>query len=198
MHGRRTFSGIYRLLSQVDLPRTHPTVRLFRLEAVQRVLERILNIWAIRHPASGYVQGINDLVTPFMCATISTRTPAPARLHPHACTRTPAHARLHPHACTRTPAPARTHPHARTRTHAHARTHSMSEAVAWLWGLRSYVLSFAAARNVVCRVLTVFTCGTCASRVSSVCVCVCRCVRVCVCMCVCESVCVSVQLRLYV
>ena len=22
-------------------------------------------IWAIRHPASGYVQGINDLVTPF-------------------------------------------------------------------------------------------------------------------------------------
>ena len=102
VHGRRTFSGIYRLLSQVDLPRTHPTVRLFRLEAVQRVLERILNIWAIRHPASGYVQGINDLVTPFMCATVSTRTPAPARLHPHACTRTPAHARLHTHACTRT------------------------------------------------------------------------------------------------
>jgi len=22
-------------------------------------------VWAIRHPASGYVQGINDLVTPF-------------------------------------------------------------------------------------------------------------------------------------
>lgn len=29
-------------------------------------LERILYIWSIRHPASGYVQGINDLVTPFM------------------------------------------------------------------------------------------------------------------------------------
>jgi hypothetical protein len=28
-------------------------------------LERILYIWAIRHPASGYVQGINDLATPF-------------------------------------------------------------------------------------------------------------------------------------
>ena len=28
-------------------------------------LERILYVWAIRHPASGYVQGINDLVTPF-------------------------------------------------------------------------------------------------------------------------------------
>lgn len=29
-------------------------------------LERILYIWSIRHPASGYVQGINDLVTPFL------------------------------------------------------------------------------------------------------------------------------------
>jgi len=33
--------------------------------ATQRSLERILYVWAIRHPASGYVQGINDLVTPF-------------------------------------------------------------------------------------------------------------------------------------
>lgn len=32
---------------------------------VQEMFERILFIWAIRHPASGYVQGINDLVTPF-------------------------------------------------------------------------------------------------------------------------------------
>ena len=32
---------------------------------VVQVFERILYIWAIRHPASGYVQGINDLVTPF-------------------------------------------------------------------------------------------------------------------------------------
>lgn len=29
------------------------------------MFERILYIWAMRHPASGYVQGINDLVTPF-------------------------------------------------------------------------------------------------------------------------------------
>ena len=33
---------------------------------VQEMVERILYIWAIRHPASGYVQGINDLVTPFL------------------------------------------------------------------------------------------------------------------------------------
>lgn len=32
---------------------------------VWKIFERILFIWAIRHPASGYVQGINDLVTPF-------------------------------------------------------------------------------------------------------------------------------------
>ncbi|KAK1790533.1 hypothetical protein P4O66_014420 [Electrophorus voltai] len=32
---------------------------------VPQIFERILFIWAIRHPASGYVQGINDLVTPF-------------------------------------------------------------------------------------------------------------------------------------
>jgi len=30
------------------------------------MVERVLYIWAIRHPASGYVQGINDLVTPFL------------------------------------------------------------------------------------------------------------------------------------
>ena len=30
------------------------------------MVERILYIWSIRHPASGYVQGINDLVTPFL------------------------------------------------------------------------------------------------------------------------------------
>jgi hypothetical protein len=34
-------------------------------------LERILYCWAIRHPASGYVQGINDLVTPFFQVFLS-------------------------------------------------------------------------------------------------------------------------------
>ena len=41
-------------------------------------LERILYVWAIRHPASGYVQGINDLVIPFfqifLSAYIGTST----------------------------------------------------------------------------------------------------------------------------
>jgi hypothetical protein len=50
----------------IDVPRTNPDVQLFQNETIQAGLERILYIWSIRHPASGYVQGINDLVTPFL------------------------------------------------------------------------------------------------------------------------------------
>lgn len=49
----------------IDVPRTNPHLELYQYEATQRSLERILYVWAVRHPASGYVQGINDLVTPF-------------------------------------------------------------------------------------------------------------------------------------
>ncbi|ROV96310.1 hypothetical protein VMCG_07685 [Cytospora schulzeri] len=49
----------------IDVPRTNPHIELYGYEATQRSLERILYVWAVRHPASGYVQGINDLVTPF-------------------------------------------------------------------------------------------------------------------------------------
>lgn len=49
----------------IDVPRTNPHLELYSYEATQRSLERILYLWAVRHPASGYVQGINDLVTPF-------------------------------------------------------------------------------------------------------------------------------------
>ncbi|GMH40299.1 hypothetical protein BSKO_08203 [Bryopsis sp. KO-2023] len=50
----------------VDVPRTAPGVPFFQHAVIQKSLERILYIWGIRHPASGYVQGINDLVTPFL------------------------------------------------------------------------------------------------------------------------------------
>eukprot|EP01094_Clydonella_sp_ATCC50884_P009452 TRINITY_DN1898_c0_g1_i1.p1 TRINITY_DN1898_c0_g1~~TRINITY_DN1898_c0_g1_i1.p1 ORF type:complete len:499 (+),score=135.51 TRINITY_DN1898_c0_g1_i1:189-1499(+) len=49
----------------IDVPRTIPSCDLFQVPVIQRSLERILYLWALRHPASGYVQGINDLVTPF-------------------------------------------------------------------------------------------------------------------------------------
>ncbi|XAR71065.1 hypothetical protein NMG60_11028158 [Bertholletia excelsa] len=55
----------------VDCPRTVPDVTFFQQTEVQKSLERILYIWAIRHPASGYVQGINDLATPFLVVFLS-------------------------------------------------------------------------------------------------------------------------------
>ncbi|KAI3700363.1 hypothetical protein L2E82_44989 [Cichorium intybus] len=55
----------------VDCPRTVPDVTFFQQVEVQKSLERILYTWAIRHPASGYVQGINDLATPFLVVFLS-------------------------------------------------------------------------------------------------------------------------------
>lgn len=39
---------------------------LFQESGVQLSLARVLYIWCVRHPASGYVQGINDLAAQFM------------------------------------------------------------------------------------------------------------------------------------
>ncbi|KPP74041.1 TBC1 domain family member 22B-like [Scleropages formosus] len=65
-HHRDTYRQIH-----IDIPRTNPLIPLFQQPLVQEVFERILFIWAIRHPASGYVQGINDLVTPFFVVFLS-------------------------------------------------------------------------------------------------------------------------------
>ena len=50
----------------IDAPRTEPGVRLFSRSALQRSLIRILYVRAITHPSSGYVQGLNDVLTPFL------------------------------------------------------------------------------------------------------------------------------------
>ncbi|KAK0151994.1 TBC1 domain family member 22B [Merluccius polli] len=65
-HYKDTYRQIH-----IDIPRTNPLIPLFQQPTVQEVFERILFIWAIRHPASGYVQGINDLVTPFFVVFLS-------------------------------------------------------------------------------------------------------------------------------
>jgi len=49
-----------------DVFRTQPACRLFHHKAVQESMIRILWVWQVRHPASGYVQGMNDLITPFL------------------------------------------------------------------------------------------------------------------------------------
>ncbi|XP_058164938.1 TBC1 domain family member 22A isoform X2 [Dasypus novemcinctus] len=53
----------------IDIPRMSPEALVLQPK-VTEIFERILFIWAIRHPASGYVQGINDLVTPFFVVFI--------------------------------------------------------------------------------------------------------------------------------
>ncbi|XP_054438575.1 TBC1 domain family member 22A [Pteronotus mesoamericanus] len=57
----------------IDIPRMTPEALVLQPK-VTEIFERILFIWAIRHPASGYVQGINDLVTPFFVVFICEHT----------------------------------------------------------------------------------------------------------------------------
>uniref|UniRef100_A0A2P2I4D6 TBC1 domain family member 22B-like n=2 Tax=Hirondellea gigas TaxID=1518452 RepID=A0A2P2I4D6_9CRUS len=59
----------------IDIPRMSPLISLLQQPTVQEMFERILFIWAIRHPASGYVQGINDLVIPFFVVFLSDVIP---------------------------------------------------------------------------------------------------------------------------
>ncbi len=63
----------------VDLPRTCPNNPFFHQQAVRKAMERILYIWSIRHPASGYVQGMNDLLTPLLLICMQNYTEDPLR-----------------------------------------------------------------------------------------------------------------------
>ena len=63
----------------VDLPRTCPYTAFFHQALIQKAMERILYIWSIRHPASGYVQGMNDLLTPILLVSIQPFAPDPLR-----------------------------------------------------------------------------------------------------------------------
>lgn len=49
----------------IDVKRTHPG-EAFSSKTAKDMLTRILFVWAFKHPASGYVQGINDLAATFM------------------------------------------------------------------------------------------------------------------------------------
>ncbi|OHT06142.1 TBC domain containing protein [Tritrichomonas foetus] len=52
----------------LDIPRT-PVV-LLRNERVSTLFKNVLFVWAVRHPASGYVQGMNDVLLPFFICFI--------------------------------------------------------------------------------------------------------------------------------
>lgn len=64
---------------RVDLPRTSPDTPFFQQQPVQRAMERVLYVWSIRHPASSYVQGINDLLTPILLVCCSAFVADPLR-----------------------------------------------------------------------------------------------------------------------
>lgn len=65
--------GEQRMLRQVlvDCPRTCPGIPLFHSAWVQRSLAKVLTVYATRHFATGYVQGINDLACPFYAVFLS-------------------------------------------------------------------------------------------------------------------------------
>lgn len=51
---------------EIDLPRTQPGIQIFKSPLTISMMQRILYFWAIRHPASGYVQGLNDILAPIL------------------------------------------------------------------------------------------------------------------------------------
>uniref|UniRef100_A0A915ECY8 Rab-GAP TBC domain-containing protein n=1 Tax=Ditylenchus dipsaci TaxID=166011 RepID=A0A915ECY8_9BILA len=55
----------------IDVPRMCPLHPIFQQSVVRECFERMLFVWAARHPSSGYVQGINDLATPFFLVFLS-------------------------------------------------------------------------------------------------------------------------------
>ncbi len=58
-----------------DVPRTMPDYPLFSESVIRGLLIRVLFVWNIRHPASGYVQGLNDLCAPFVVTYLSDYVP---------------------------------------------------------------------------------------------------------------------------
>lgn len=68
--GKSLKQGIWHQIN-IDVPRTNPDIELYRHPTTQKMLERILYLWAIRNASSGYVQGINDLLTPFFQTFLS-------------------------------------------------------------------------------------------------------------------------------
>ena len=55
----------------VDIPRTLPEVRLFKNQRIRDMMARILYLYSLRNPSTGYVQGFNELLCPFVIVYIS-------------------------------------------------------------------------------------------------------------------------------
>jgi hypothetical protein len=70
------------ILAQIrrDLPRSQ--FALVRNQAIQKLFERVLFVWAVRHPACGYVQGMNDVVFPLFFVLLGQHADA-SHVHDH-------------------------------------------------------------------------------------------------------------------
>jgi hypothetical protein len=55
----------------LDVPRLCSDYNLFKLPALQELLKRVLFVWSVRHPACGYVQGMNDILMPLVYVLLS-------------------------------------------------------------------------------------------------------------------------------
>lgn len=67
-HWSNTQKEMIRQIS-IDLPRS--SYKILKDDRVKVLFEHVLFVWAIRHPASGYVQGMNDILSPFFVAFIA-------------------------------------------------------------------------------------------------------------------------------
>ena len=59
----------------VDAPRTCPGVPLFCHDRVQALIVNVLYAWAVAHPRSGYVQGMNDLLAVLLVVLVNDDVP---------------------------------------------------------------------------------------------------------------------------
>lgn len=75
----RTEFGVSMLRQiDMDLPRTHPTLPLFHVERVRSAMRRVLYLFAVVHPECGYVQGMNEVLTPLMTVFLLEQAAAAA------------------------------------------------------------------------------------------------------------------------
>lgn len=61
---RSSFAAAALRQIRMDLPRTHPGTAFFHIPCVRLALQRILYLFAVLHPETGYVQGMNEIASP--------------------------------------------------------------------------------------------------------------------------------------
>ncbi|KAL7715861.1 Rab-GAP TBC domain-containing protein [Entamoeba marina] len=66
LHNLSISEKLHQVQIQKDLVRSDKESPFLFNSRIQTMMENILLVWALRHPACGYVQGMNDLLVPFV------------------------------------------------------------------------------------------------------------------------------------